>query len=753
LNTLLKSQRSTQSQANSTGNYALLTDGFLAAPGGKWYVVTVYTQYPQFDANNPTTQSPINTRHIVRLNNDGSVDSSFGNQGVVTQELSITDAARAGEYSATIGPDGSIYILKSNLSVALPIDTVGPTTTDATLRVPDYDPNATRDAVFTMTKFRADGTLDTTFGTNGSREIKPGFQISIYGNFTPDVRVQADGSMILSGMTTFAAGGYGSLQPYILKLTPQGTPDTTFGTNGQVVWPSIPGVNQEQLSSYIGMDGSGNVASFIRQSLSFGSTLQSQADGTVTGVLLSSGAPTADKTTPKGYAFRVLTNGQFDPAFGQKGLVAITSDLFLDSSLTSFGRMQMLAAPGGGYLLVGNSAVGYTLQKLTATGATDTSFGRNGFAAFAAPYQTLPVQVVNGQPVITLPAGGTFGRFQFAGPNTLIAGGYLNTSTDGNYNQTLKASFVRIDLDAPTPELPTVPKADAQNAYDTAIAQLTANNLGQILADMDGDGKLETIRYEKNQDGGTKSRISIVSGATGKLIVGDVQLYESTYSGGLVVATGDIDGDGQDELIVSPDVGGAARIQVFKLVSGNLQQVDNFFGIDDDAFRGGARIALSDLNADGKADLIVSAGPGGGPRVAIFDGASLGQPGQRKKLQADFFAYTSATDIQLRNGVNIATTDINNDGTPDLLLGAGEGGGPRLTIWSGKTLGMNGAESARQTPLEDTFVGGDTTSRSGVKFLQKFAIPDTTSGGDLDDVVVINNANNANVIRGASKKT
>ena len=49
----------------------------------------------------------------------------------------------------------------------------------------------------------------------------------------------------------------------------------------------------------------------------------------------------------------------------------------------------------------------------------------------------------------------------------------------------------------------------------------------------------------------------------------------------------------------------------------------NFFGIDDPNFRGGARAAVGDVNADGTPDLAVAAGFAGGPRVALFDGRKI----------------------------------------------------------------------------------------------------------------------------------
>src|SRR5207237_2432808 len=132
--------------------------------------------------------------------------------------------------------------------------------------------------------------------------------------------------------------------------------------------------------------------------------------------------------------------------------------------------------------------------------------------------------------------------------------------------------------------------------------------------------------------------------------------------------------------------------------------LDDFLAIDDSNFRGGVRLALGDVNGDGTADLVVGAGFGGGPRVVVYDGAALAA-GNQVKLVADFFAFEST----LRNGVFPAVGDLNGDGCGDLIFGAGPGGSPRVLALDGRA-----AQAGVQSELAN-FFAGDASSRLGVE--------------------------------------
>ena len=193
--------------------------------------------------------------------------------------------------------------------------------------------------------------------------------------------------------------------------------------------------------------------------------------------------------------------------------------------------------------------------------------------------------------------------------------------------------------------------------------------------------------------------------------------FEASFTGGVFVTTGDMNGDGVADIAITPDQGGGPRVIV--LAGGNTFQfplVANFFGIKDDAFRGGARAAIGDLNGDGFGDIAVAAGFQGGPRVSVYDGKAMTNGRQEANLFGDFFIFGGSDAQTLRNGVFLAAGDLNGDGFADLIAGGGPGGGPRVLAVDGRSLVQNG--SANPVTLAN-FFGGDPNSRGGIRVTAK----------------------------------
>jgi len=151
--------------------------------------------------------------------------------------------------------------------------------------------------------------------------------------------------------------------------------------------------------------------------------------------------------------------------------------------------------------------------------------------------------------------------------------------------------------------------------------------------------------------------------------------YDRNFLGGVHVATGNFDGfndvlrfdpvtgqqisgpDGFDDfpdyLVTAPGLGGGPDIKVWKMrqdINGNIfvdRLVTQFMGYDP-RFRGGVNVTTGDLDGDGRAELILGAGPGGGPHVKIY---KFDVSDQQMILVHQFMAYEQT----FRGGVSVAS--------------------------------------------------------------------------------------------------
>jgi hypothetical protein len=222
--------------------------------------------------------------------------------------------------------------------------------------------------------------------------------------------------------------------------------------------------------------------------------------------------------------------------------------------------------------------------------------------------------------------------------------------------------------------------------------------------------------------------VVVIDGATGGRM--DWQPFEPAFLGGVFVAAADIDRDGRAEVVVSPDQGGGPVVAVYSGArlaagqTGDAAQLIRFFGIDDPAFRGGARAAIGDVTGDGIGDPVVSAGFLGGPRITVWDGASVlaGRPAQA----LNFFAFEDT----LRNGAFVAAGDVTGDGRAELVFGGGPAGAPRVRVIDGAGL----LAAGRFVYLDDVpgtqranFFAGDPSLRGGVRLAMRDADGDGRS--------------------------
>ncbi len=136
-------------------------------------------------------------------------------------------------------------------------------------------------------------------------------------------------------------------------------------------------------------------------------------------------------------------------------------------------------------------------------------------------------------------------------------------------------------------------------------------------------------------------------------IIDSFLAYSESFMGGVNVALGDTDIDGEIEIVTGAMYSGGPHVRVFD-TSGNLE--DEFFAYDS-GFRGGVNVAVGDVNNDGVDEIITGAGITGGPHIKVFT------------AQGELLTETFTASSIENTGAVVATADVNGDGDAEIITG------------------------------------------------------------------------------------
>lgn len=162
--------------------------------------------------------------------------------------------------------------------------------------------------------------------------------------------------------------------------------------------------------------------------------------------------------------------------------------------------------------------------------------------------------------------------------------------------------------------------------------------------------------------------------------------YGTDFKGGAKVAMGNFDADPESEFVTAAGRGGGPHVRVFD--DDNSYLTTGFLAYNPDMYRG-IDVAIGDVDGDGINEIITAPGAGAGPHIKVFN--------LNGTLKGQFFAY----DNLFFGGVNVAAGDIDGDGTDEIITGAGFGGGPHVRAFN-----LAGVKVAGLFAYDKDFRGG-----------------------------------------------
>ena len=293
---------------------------------------------------------------LVRYNTDGSFDTTFGTGGIVTTPIGSGNA----------------------VANALGIQSNG------MIVVAGYSLLSSTENVFTLVRYKTDGTLDNTgFGAGGIVTTP----IGSVGDYALALGIQSDGKIVVAGYSfNITTNKYDFA---LVRYNTNGNLDAGFGTGGKVTTPIGSGSVNDQADA-LGIQSDGkivvagyyhngsnnyfialvryntngsldttfNTTGIVTTSIGSGSTIDDEAHALVIqsdGKIVVAGS-SYDNTRSK-YDFALVrynTNGSLDTTFNATGIVTTpigsSDDFALALGIQSNGRIVV-----AGYSLIGSN--------------------------------------------------------------------------------------------------------------------------------------------------------------------------------------------------------------------------------------------------------------------------------------------------------------------------------------------------------------------------------------------------------------
>ncbi len=255
----------------------------------------------------------------ARFNTDGSLDKSFGIDGIII--TSFGDFS--GAFSSAIQYDGKIVVAGFTGS-----------------------PNSLGHNVFALIRYNTNGTLDSTFGINGKLTTA----IRNINDVATSIGVQSDGKIVVAGHSYYQNNNGLGPDFALARYNSDGSLDTTFGIDGKVI--TIIGI------------------------FSLATKLTILNDNKI----LASGSTYNGLDWDFALA-QYNTDGSIDNSFGKDGIVTTAIGLGNDYAHSS------IIQPDHKIIVTGSSVddphTNFALVRYNQDGSLDNTFGSNGIVTTA----------------------------------------------------------------------------------------------------------------------------------------------------------------------------------------------------------------------------------------------------------------------------------------------------------------------------------------------------------------------------------
>ncbi len=167
--------------------------------GGSWWFDTATAPHDKVVIVGGTYIDSMYHMKVVRLNEDGSFDASFGSSGVVT---TACGDGQVGATAVKVMTDGSLAVAGGTHPVVSP-------------------------AQACLVRLTSDGKLDPSFGNAG--------KVVVYGRTFADMTMRPDGGFVVSGVISNGS----TWGTHVSGYTSSGAVDTGFGNKGRITLDSV----------------------------------------------------------------------------------------------------------------------------------------------------------------------------------------------------------------------------------------------------------------------------------------------------------------------------------------------------------------------------------------------------------------------------------------------------------------------------------------------------------------------------------